>query len=183
VSTSGFYAWLKRPPSERERRDDELVAMIQDIHRRSRETYGSPRIHHALMLAGEEVGHKRVERLMRENGIEARCPRRRCTTTVRDDEHQAAEDLLRREFVADSPNKVWVGDITFIKTLEGWLYLAVLIDVFSRRVVGWSMADHMRTELPAAALKMAREIANWKSVSSTTPTEAVSTRAQSTRGF
>lgn len=155
VSCSGFYAWRKSSPSERETRDGSLVELIREIHGKSRETYGSPRIHHELKAQGEAVGHKRVERLMRENGIVARFPGRRCTTTVRDDADPVVENSLNREFTAAAPNKVWVGDITYIRTLQGWLYLAVLIDLFSRRVVGWSMADHMRTELPLAALEMA----------------------------
>jgi transposase InsO family protein len=155
VSCSGFYAWLKSSPSERNVRDDSLAEKIREIHRKTRETYGSPRIHRELIAQGESVGHKRVERLMRENGIVARFPRRRCTTTISDDSDLVTENVLNREFTASAPNEVWVGDITYIRTLEGWLYLAVLIDLFSRRVVGWSMADHMRTELPLAALKMA----------------------------
>ena len=155
VSCSGFYAWLKAPLSERSLRDNGLTARIREIHRKTHETYGSPRVHQELKAQGEVVGHKRVERLMRENGIVARYPRRRCTTTVRDEADPVTENVLNREFIVDAPNKVWVGDITYIRTLEGWLYLAVLIDLFSRRVVGWSMADHLRTELPLDALKMA----------------------------
>ena len=155
VSCSGFYAWLKAPLSDRKVRDNGLTEKIRGIHAKTHETYGSPRIHQELIAQGEVVGHKRVERLMRENGIVARYPRRRCTTTVRDDDDPVTENVLNREFTVDAPNKVWVGDITYIRALEGWLYLAVLIDLFSRRVVGWSMADHMRTELPLDALKMA----------------------------
>ncbi len=155
VSSSGFYAWLKTPVSKREVRDKSLVERIREIHRKSHETYGSPRIHQELLAQGEAVGHKRVERLMRENGIAARSPRPRCTTTVRNDADPVSENVLNREFTTSTPNKVWVADITYIDTQEGWLYLAVLIDLFSRRVVGWSMADHLRTELPLSALEMA----------------------------
>lgn len=155
VSCSGFYAWLKSSPSARAQRDGRLADKIRVIHRKSRETYGSPRIHHELVVGGEAVGHKRVERIMRENGIAARFPRRRCTTTLRDESDAVAENILNREFTTNAPNKVWVGDITYIDTMEGWIYLAVLIDLFSRRVVGWSIADHLRTELPLAALRMA----------------------------
>lgn len=155
VSCSGFYAWLNRPPSERAQRDSGLADKIRCVHSKSRMTYGSPRIHRELVAGGEVVGHKRVERIMRENGIVARFPRRRCTTTVRDEADAVAENILNREFSTIAPNKVWVGDITYIQTREGWLYLAVVIDLFSRRVVGWSMADHLRTELPLAALEMA----------------------------
>jgi transposase InsO family protein len=135
--------------------DDVLIERIREIHRWSRSTYGSPRNHHELLVLGEAVGHKRVERLMRENGIRARFPRRSCTTTIRDASDPVTENILNRQFTVDAPNKVWVGDITYIQTREGWLYLAVMIDLFSRRVVGWSMADHLRTELPLAALEMA----------------------------
>lgn len=155
VSCSGFYAWLKRSPSERVVSDQALTDKIRTIHEKSRQTYGSPRIHSDLVASGETVGHKRVERLMRENGIFARFPRRRCTTTIRDETAAVADNVLDREFTTAAPNEVWVGDITYIDTKEGWLYLAVVIDLFSRRVVGWSIADHMRTELPLAALRMA----------------------------
>jgi putative transposase len=155
VSCSGFYAWLKAPLSKRAVRDNGLVEKIRDIHRKTYETYGSPRIHRELNAQGEVVGHKRVERLMREHSIVARYPRRRCTTTVRDDADPVVENVLNREFTTSAPNEVWVGDITYIRTQEGWLYLAALIDLYSRRVVGWSIADHMRTELPLDALKMA----------------------------
>ena len=155
VSCSGFYAWLKRPPSERAQRDKSLADKIRGVHDKSRMTYGSPRIHRELVACGEVVGHGRIERIMRESGIVARFPRRRCTTTVRDESDAVAENILNREFSTNAPNKVWVGDITYIQTREGWLYLAVIIDLFSRRVVGWSMADHLRTELPLAALEMA----------------------------
>ena len=109
VSCSGFYAWLKSSPSEREVRDDSLAKKIREIHRKTRETYGSPRIHRELIAQGEAVGHKRVERLMRKNGIMARFPRRRCTTTVRDDSDPVAENVLNREFTATAPNEIWVG--------------------------------------------------------------------------
>lgn len=155
VSRSGYYAWVRSPQSERAQRDEELVRLIVDVHEQSRGTYGSPRVHKELQARGHVVGHKRVERLMREEGVVGRCPRRRPTTTVRDDSEAAADNVLNREFSTDAPDKVWVGDITYIATREGWLYLAVLIDLYSRRVVGWSMADHLRTELPMGALKMA----------------------------
>lgn len=155
VSRSGFYAWLRSSPSKREVHDVELSERIREIHAKSRGTYGSPRIHQELRAQGCDVGHKRVERLMRKAGVAARFPRRRPTTTVRDETDPVAENILDRQFKTDAPNEVWVGDITYVRTLEGWLYLAVLIDLFSRRVVGWSMADHLRTELPLGALEMA----------------------------
>lgn len=155
VSRSGFYAWLNSSPSDRSVRDDELCERIREIHAASRGTYGSPRIHQELLAQGEDIGHKRVERLMRHNGLVGRHARRRCTTTIRDGADPVAENILNRQFTTNAPNQVWVGDITYIPTLEGWLFLAVLIDLFSRRVVGWSMADHLRTELPLRALEMA----------------------------
>ena len=155
VSCSGFYAWLKAPVSKRAERDLRLLGRIREIHEKTNKTYGSPRIRRELNATGECVGHKCVERLMRDNGIVARSPRRRCITTIRDDADAVTENVLNREFTTSAPNVVWVGDITYIRTQEGWLYLAVLLDLYSRRVVGWSMADHMRTELPLAALQMA----------------------------
>lgn len=155
VSRSGFYAWTKSSPCIREREDSELVERIRAIHKQSRGTYGSPRVLKELTELGVAIGHRRVERLMRENGIAGRFARRFCRTTVRDETHAVADNILNREFRTDAPNKVWVTDITYIPTSEGWLYLAVILDLFSRRVVGWSMADHLRTELPMKALEMA----------------------------
>lgn len=155
VSKSGFYAWTKLSPSARSVRDGELSERIREIHAASRGTYGSPRIHQELLADGESVGHKRIERLMRQNGLAGRHVRRRCATTTRDAADPVADNVLDRAFETSAPNQVWVGDITYIPTHEGWLYLAVLIDLFSRRVVGWSMADHLRTDLPLGALEMA----------------------------
>jgi transposase InsO family protein len=155
VSRSGFYAWSTSKPSDRDRTDAELAKKIREIHERSRGTYGSPRVLHELEAVGHKIGHRRVERLMRENGIVGRFPRRSCRTTVRDESHPVADNILNRCFKTDAPNKVWVTDITYIPTGEGWLYLAVMLDLFSRRVVGWSMADHLRTELAMNALEMA----------------------------
>lgn len=155
VSRSGFYAWLRSSPSDRAVRDAELSEQILGIHARSRGTYGSPRILEELRAQGHDVGHKRVERLMRENGVVGRFARRRPATTIRNDDDPIAENILGRKFSADAPNKAWVGDITYIRTQEGWLYLAVLIDLFSRRVVGWSMTDNLRTEGAMGALDMA----------------------------
>lgn len=155
VSASGFYAWQASSPSSRVTRDESLVEQIREIHASSRGTYGSPRVHQELLAQGEKVGHKRVERLMRENGLVGRHVRRRCVTTVRDPSDPVADNILDRQFQTDGPNRVWCSDITYIPTAEGWLYLAVVIDLFSRRVVGWSMADHLRTELALGALEMA----------------------------
>lgn len=157
VSTSGYYSWLKREPSDRAKRDAELTQMIVDIHTFSRGTYGSPRIHEELKERGEKASRKRIARLMREAGIRGVCRRRFPTTTKRNDNERPAEDLVDRVFEADRPNQLWVADITYVETLSGFLYLAVVLDVFSRRVVGWAMRSHLKTELVLAALSMANE--------------------------
>ena len=156
VSRSGFYAWARRDESARARADQELSEQIVEIHKKSRETYGSPRIHAALRRQGESCSRKRIARLMRDSGIRAKAGRKfRVRTT--DSKHglPVAPDLVERKFSADAPNKLWVADITYIPTGEGWLYLASIVDVFSRRVVGWSMAAHMKTSLVLSALTMA----------------------------
>lgn len=155
VSPSGFYAWRTRPPSARRIENQRLVREIREIHQQSRGTYGSPRVHAELSSRGRPAGVHRVARLMRQNGISARRKRRWCRTT--DSRHglPVAPNDLNRNFKAEEPNSVWVTDITYIGTQEGWLYLAVVEDLFSRRIVGWSMADHMRTELVLGALDMA----------------------------
>jgi transposase InsO family protein len=155
VSRSGFYAWLSRSPSERDRRDCELGVRVAAIHAESRGTYGSPRVHAELKAAGEEVSRKRVARLMQAQGLSGQLPRRFVRTTDSAHDRPVAPNVLDRQFTVEEPDKVWVGDITYIGTWEGWLYLAVLIDVCSRRVVGWAMADNMRTELPLEAWRMA----------------------------
>ncbi len=157
VSTSGYYAWLKRGPSKRACEDARLSVRIEEIHRESDGTYGSPRVHAELTLAdGESLGTKRVARLMAENGVRGVCRRKYRVTTVRDGS-RPAPDLVDRDFTATEPNELWVADITAIPTWAGFLYLAVALDVFSRRIVGWSMASHMRTELVLNALAMALE--------------------------
>jgi len=155
VSASGFYAWCMRAESERVQRDRALSVVIVDAHRQSRGTYGSPRVHAELQALGFEVGRNRIARLMREAGLEGVRPKRFVRTT--DSKHDApvAENILAREFDVDAPNRVWATDITYVRTWEGWLYLAVVIDLFSRRVVGWSTSEHMRTELVLDALGMA----------------------------
>jgi len=156
VSPSGFYAWRSRPESPRKIANRVLLANIRRVHAQHRERYGAPRIHAELRAEGHAVNRKRVARLMRQNGIRARVPRRYrvCTT---DSKHSlpVAENLLNQNFVADRPDRVWLADITYIPTAEGWLYLAVLLDLFTRKVVGWAMRDHMRAELTIAALTMA----------------------------
>jgi putative transposase len=156
VSRSGFHAWETRRPSARRLEDERLTARIRDIHRENRRVYGSPRIHAELRLAdGVRVGRKRVERLMRQAGITGLIARRRGRTTVRVSGVRVCEDLVDRAFLAAAPDRLWVADITYLRTWEGWLYLVAVQDIFSRRIVGWSMADHMRTELVSDALQMA----------------------------
>lgn len=156
VSRSGLYASRRRPlKSSRQDADAELIEHIRRVHSASRETYGSPRIHADLRSSGIRVGHTRVERLMRENGIRAQVRRPFRRTTDSNHDHPIAPNLLDREFDPKRPNQVWATDITYIWTREGWLYLAVVMDLFSRRIVGWSMADHMRTDLVTNAMDMA----------------------------
>ena len=156
VSRSGFHAWERRPPSARAVEDERLLERIRQIHAENRRVYGSPRIHAELVLAdGERVGRKRVERLMRENAITGLRPKKRGRTTVRVPGVRVCDDLVDRDFGAAAPNRLWVADITYLRTWEGWVYLAAVQDAYSRRIVGWSMADHMRTELVTDALQMA----------------------------
>lgn len=155
VSRAGYYAWRERGPSERAKQNVELAAEIVEIHQESRGTYGSPRVHAELRERGFEVNRKRVERQMREQGLMGRRrPRFRRTTDSNHDE-PIAPNIVAREFTVDEPDRVWVADITYIWTLQGWMYLAVVIDLFSRRVVGWSMAEHMRVDLVLGALAAA----------------------------
>ena len=156
LSRSGYYDWLKRPPSVRVQRDLELQAMILPIWTGSGKTYGAPRIHAALRAAGERVSRKRVARLMKALGIQG-VTRRRSTTAKRRKIAQAryAPDLVRRDFSAAGPDQLWVADITQVRTWHGWLYLAVVLDAWSRRVVGWAMSSHPRTELVQDALALA----------------------------
>jgi putative transposase len=155
VSPSGFYAWASRKASKRKTRDEYLKNKIKESYDRSRGTYGSPRIIADLRFMGESTSRKRVQRLMQELGIMGASRRRWVTTTMRDHDSRPAPDLVKREFKADQPNKLWVADITYIPTWEGFLYLAVVLDVFSRKIVGWSMAPHLRTELVTQAMEMA----------------------------
>lgn len=157
VSTSGYYAWCKRAPSARAERDEQLTQRIREIHEQSDGTYGRPRVHAELQESGEAVSPKRVGRLMREAGLQGVSRRRKVITTVRDAESRPAPDLVDRQFKATGPDQLWVADITYIATWSGMLYLAVVLDVWSRRVVGWAMATHLRSELVVAALNMALE--------------------------
>jgi putative transposase len=155
VSKSGYYAWRSRPPSERRRRDALLIEKIRQIHSRSRETYGYPRVHAELRSLGVKCGRRRVARLMRAEGLWGRVRGKKRRTTRGDPRAAPAPDLLRGDFVAAQPNRVWLADITYIPTREGFLYLAFILDTHSRRIVGWSMDSHMRTELVVDALDMA----------------------------
>jgi transposase InsO family protein len=155
VARSAYYAWTRRGLSARARADAELTAQIAAAHARSRGTYGTPRVHAALRAAGVRTSRRRVARLMRARGL-AGCRRhRRARTTVADPARLPAPNLVARDFAASAPDRLWLGDITFVPTGEGWLYLAVLLDAHSRRVIGWAMADHLRTELALDALAMA----------------------------
>jgi putative transposase len=157
VSPGGYYAWCKRPISTRTLSDEALTRRIRAIHesKESDGTYGAPRIHDALKGLNIRVSLNRVARLMREAGIRGVCRRKWITTTVRSETGRSAPDLVERDFQADRPNQLWISDITYVPTWAGFLYLAVVIDVFSRRVVGWSMQTHLRTELVLEALDMA----------------------------
>lgn len=155
VSRSGFYGWLSRPPSQRAEDDRVLAREIDAIYEASGRTYGVPRMTFWLRKQGFGVNHKRVARIMGELGFEGESGRRRVRTTIVDKGATAATDHVRREFNPPAPNVLWCGDITYLHTGEGWLYLATVIDLYSRRVIGWAAAGHMRTELVADALKMA----------------------------
>jgi transposase InsO family protein len=155
VSASGYYAWRRRPQPERAVEDKRLVAEIANAHRRSRGIYGSPRVHRELRARGVRVGKKRVERLMRDHGLQGRKKRRFVHTTDSKHEFPIAPNVLARDFESEAPNRAWVGDVTYIPTAEGWLYLAVLLDLFSRRVVGWATSDTNDRALALAALHQA----------------------------
>jgi putative transposase len=155
VSHSGYYAWCARPASQRAVRDAKLIPAIRASHEASEGTYGSPRILKDLKEAGEQIGKKRVARLMRNAGLQGVSRRKRYRTTTRDPNQRPSADLVDRDFTAIGPNQLWVADITYVPTWAGFLFLAVVLDAWSRRVVGWSMAGHLRTELVLDALEMA----------------------------
>ncbi len=155
VSTSGYYAWQGRSPSKRSIDDAVLQAEIEAIHRRSRATYGVPRVHAELCAKGICVSRKRVARLMRRAGLEGASRRKKAFTTKRDRDARPAPDLVERDFSSEGPDRLWVADITYIPTWAGFLYLAVVLDAWSRKIVGWAMATHLRTELVLDALNMA----------------------------
>ena len=155
VSASGYHAWQGRAPSARARGDAALLERIRKIHSASKNTYGAPRIHAELTGEGTSVGRKRVARLMRAAGLAGVSRRKGVRTTRRDGAARPAPDLVERDFTADAPDRLWVADITYIATWAGFLYLAVVLDAFSRRIVGWAMATHLRTSLVLDALDMA----------------------------
>ena len=156
VSRSGYHAWAARPLSARGAEDARLTVRIRELHEQRRKVYGSPRIWADLVLDdGEKIGRKRVEWLMRQAGLSGLITKHYKATTIRVPGVRVADDLLDRDFSADAPNQRWVADITYLRTWEGWLYLVAVQDLYSRRIVGWSMADHMRTELVTDALQMA----------------------------
>ncbi len=155
VSRSGYYAWQRRPESARQASDRVLAEDVARVHQESRRTYGSPRVHAELRTRGQRVSRKRVVRLMRAQGLAARRRRRYVTTTDSRHRQPVAPNVLARDFSAAQPNTSWVTDITYVDTREGWLYLAVVLDLFSRKVVGWSMSDAIDRHLVLGALDMA----------------------------
>lgn len=157
VSRSGFYDWRERQPSPRQRDDERVTELIRTVHRKSDYTYGSPRVHADLVEDYDEpVGLNRVARLMRQAGVQGVSGRkRRPRTTTPATRQPTPPDRVQRQFTASAPDRLWLGDITYLETEQGWLYLAVLLDVFNRMIVGWATAAHLRTELPLAALRTA----------------------------
>jgi transposase InsO family protein len=155
VSSSGFYDWLKRPESQRSRDNRRLTEKIRHYHQRSQAIYGSPKIHKDLVAEGEACSVNRVARLMRKAGIQSKMARKFVITTDSRNTLQPAPDLLQRQFVVDQPDRAWVCDTTFIPTREGWLYLAVVLELFSRQVIGWAMGTNNNTALVQDALTMA----------------------------
>jgi putative transposase len=156
VSKAGFYAWLHRPPSAHAEADAALLKRIKTVHASSRQTYGAPRVHAELRNHGQAHGRKRIARLMRDAGLIGASHRHSGpTTTRRDKDTRPAPDLVDRNFTATAPNQLWVADITYVPTVVGFLYLAVMLDAWSRKIVGWSMANHLRAELVLDAMEMA----------------------------
>jgi putative transposase len=155
VSSSGYYAWRKRPVSAREMANQQLLQEIKVVHAANYESYGSPRIYQALRAQGVACSENRVARLMRLYHIRAKRSRRYRVTTKRNKAHLVAPNLLKRDFSAARPDQKWLADITYIPTRDGWLYLAVILDLYARRVVGWAMSDRVTSDLTVGALKMA----------------------------
>jgi putative transposase len=155
VSVSGYYAWLKRPVSQRTQANQALVVQIKAVHRASYETYGSPRVYAELVARGYACGRHRIARLMRLHGIQAKQCRRRRLTTIKREGDPVAPNHLDRQFTATAPNQKWLADITYIPTQEGDLYLAPILDLYARKIVGWAMDTTLKTELVERALQMA----------------------------
>ena len=155
VSRSGYYAAQRRPACRRDVEDERLGELIAGEHKRSRKTYGAPRIHTQLTRRGERVGKKRVARIMRKRGLSGLIPKRRGRTTISVPGVETSPDLVMREWNPTEPNRLWVADITYVRTWEGWIYLAAVLDCYSRKVVGWSIAEHLRAELVVDAVEMA----------------------------
>src|SRR5438874_2311407 len=156
VSKAGYYAWLQRPPSARATADAALLKRIKTVHASSRQTYGAPRVHADLHGHGERHSCKRIARLMREAGLVGASHRHGGPTTARrNKDNRPAPDLVDRDFNAAGPNQLWVADITYVPTMAGFLYLAVVLDAWSRKIVGWAMANHLRAELVLDAMEMA----------------------------
>jgi transposase InsO family protein len=160
VSRSGYYAWLRRPESKRKAEDKALSQVIKEIHKESNGEYGSPKVHEELRRRGTRCGRKRVARLMREDGLKAKTIRKFKATTNSNHSLPVAPNLLNREFSPAQPNKAWVADITYIWTSEGWLYLAIVMDLYSRAIVGWSMSERMTRALVIDAFTLAAQRRN-----------------------
>lgn len=155
VSLSGYYAWRKRPPSARAQADAVIGEQLVEFHKLSRKVYGAPKLHADLKDAGIRIGRKRVARIMRALGIRGVCRQKGFTTTWRNKDARPAPDLVERDFTATAPDQLWVADITYVPTVANFLFVAVVLDVWSRRIVGWAMATHLRTQLVLDALDMA----------------------------
>ena len=155
VSPSGYYAWRERPASAREMANQHLYIKIKAVYDANHGVYGSPRIYHELKKQGIACSENRVARLMRLRGLQAKQSRRFKSTTKRNKTQPAAPNLLKQDYEADQPNQKWLADITYIATLEGWLYLAAILDLYTRGIVGWAMSDRMTSALTVSALKMA----------------------------
>lgn len=157
VSASGYYRWRSRASSNRKRDNERLLIKILSIHKESRQNYGSPKVYRRLRQQGEECNHKRVERLMRESEIRAKRMKKFKVTTNSRHNEPIAENVLNRGFKVREPDKAWVSDITYVWTAEGWLYLAIFLDLFSRMVVGWSMSERITSELVVSAFEMGQK--------------------------
>lgn len=155
VTRSGYYAWLSRPESRRARENERLLFRIRVVHRESKETYGSPRVHRELLKNGEKCSEARVAKLMAANGIRAKQEKKFVVTTDSKHDQPVARNVLDRQFAVNEPNKVWASDITYIPTDEGWLYLGGVLDLCSKSVVGWSMGECLTSSLVMDALEMA----------------------------